>query len=335
MSPTLLQQIQDANKSFLAGTVRLLEASGDPFIVLACIDPRLTGVIEPALGLPRDRSIVIRTAGNRICAGSTDTLRSIAAGIFIKGATEVFVVGHTDCALASFNTAQVIESFRAAGINRSAFGDGDLREWFGAFPDIKNNVLQSIEYLRRSGILPRNARAHGLILDTSGGGLEVVWDGDAAPAEPAVIIEKAAALPHAPAPQLPPGPAHPIPPPPPAAEPSARGPVIIPLEAAVPQPIKPKRGAPTSMVQAGMILRDFVSRERKDPHFQRTLMDFRAVLRRERNPLRIFAALEEIVRDYESRYPDLPAALEYLRSSLASKDATGLTFAEAVKRVFE
>ena len=46
MSPTLLQQIKEANKRYLTGSPQLLDSTGDPFVVLACMDPRLTGVLS-------------------------------------------------------------------------------------------------------------------------------------------------------------------------------------------------------------------------------------------------------------------------------------------------
>src|SRR5512144_647566 len=104
---SLLRQIEEANKSYRAGTPRLLDPAGDPFVVICCIDPRLTGFLEPALGLPKHRAVVIRTAGNRMSAADPDALRSVAVALFVKNAREILVVGHTDCGLASFSAVAV------------------------------------------------------------------------------------------------------------------------------------------------------------------------------------------------------------------------------------
>jgi len=130
---SLLRQIVEANKSYAAGHPRLLDPEGEPFVVVACIDPRLTGLLEPALGLPRRRAVVIRTAGNQLSEKNSDSLRSLAAALYIKNAGEIVIVGHTDCGLSHFSVPEVVENFRRAGVRRTAFGHEDLRAWFGAF----------------------------------------------------------------------------------------------------------------------------------------------------------------------------------------------------------
>src|SRR5688500_13078013 len=175
---SLLQEICESNKAFLAGTPRRLDDKGDSFVVVSCIDPRLTDFLEPALGLPRHRAVVTRTAGNIISADCQGVLRSIAAAFYLKQGKEVFVVGHTDCALSKFSAAEVIDTFRGKGVPRSAFGNGDLRTWFGAFNDVKDNVIRSVNFLRRSGIVPGDTKIHGLVLGTEDGRLEIVIDGD-------------------------------------------------------------------------------------------------------------------------------------------------------------
>src|SRR3974377_2009124 len=116
MSPTLLQQIKEANNRYLAGSPQMLDSKGDPFLVLACMDPRLTGMLEPLLGLPKHRAIVIRTAGNLVSEVNHDVLRSVAVALFTKGAREIFIAGHTDCALSKFSAPEVVDAFRKAGI---------------------------------------------------------------------------------------------------------------------------------------------------------------------------------------------------------------------------
>ncbi len=84
MTECLLNQLQEANRQFLLGSPKYLDSAGDSFIVISCIDPRLTGLLEPALGLPKHRAIVIRTAGNLISETGPDMLRSVAAGLYLK-----------------------------------------------------------------------------------------------------------------------------------------------------------------------------------------------------------------------------------------------------------
>jgi carbonic anhydrase len=327
---TLLQELRAVNSSFVAGAPRFLDPAGDPFLVLACIDPRLTGFLEPALGLPRNRALVVRSAGNQ---SSQDTLRSIAAAVYLKGVQEVIVVGHTDCALAHFSVPEVIESFRRAGIPRSAFGTEDLRGWFGAFHDIKANVLQTVESLRKSGVLPDRVKIHGIVLGIQDGKLEVVYDGDLNSSE--VVRTEAPPTSVAASPQSPPQPAPDLVvdksavPPPPLPQPnSAQKPVVIGVEAGT-----KIRSAPIgNMFDAVAVFRDFFGQERKDKKFQQHAAGLRALVKRETNSAVILRALEKIIKEYEREYPDLPAALAFCRKALEGK-TTGAKFIELMRRL--
>jgi carbonic anhydrase len=337
---TILEQMRAANAKYRAGHPEPIESPGTPFIVLACIDPRLTGFLEPALGLPRTRAIVVRTAGNQAGPANHDVIRSIAAAIFLRQAGEVFVIGHTDCAMASFSSAQVIEAFRNAGVARTAFGEGDLREWFGAFSDVKGNVTSSVEYLRKCACIPRTVKVHGLILSLEDASLEVVVNGDLAPVTapaPAATPEKETP---APAPvkaeseerrhdEAPP----PVPPVPPSLLPKAR-PVVIPETKAMPGRRAEKIPAPQTMMDAVIALREILVAERRDPQVKRQLAEFSSLVRRERNPARILAALETIISDAEGRYPQLPGILAFLRASVEAPGA-GSKFSEFMRRIAE
>jgi len=318
MSPTLLQQIVDANKSYLAGVSKSLDANAEPFVVVACIDPRLTCLLEPAMGLPRNRAVVVRTAGNRVCADDRDTQRSIATGLYIKRAAEVFIVGHTDCAMSKFSSAEVIESFRSAGVPRTAFGDEDLRSWFGAFGDIKSNVLESIQFLRRSGLVPSSVKIHGLVLDTRTGAVEVILDGDVASVDDLAIRppEAEAAKPIQP-------PAAPVSRTP---ETAAKRPIVI-EEDRVP-------AKPMSLREVTAALKTLVARERGRSEFQRNLMELAAALRDKRTA-RILSVLDQILSRYESAYPDLRPSLEALKSMIESKGSAEFNYIQFIKTAFE
>jgi carbonic anhydrase len=335
---TLLRQILEANKSFLAGSTRLLDPSGDPFVIVACTDPRLTGLLEPALGLPRHRAVVVRTAGNQISAKNHDVLRSIAVGLFVKGAREVLVVGHTDCAMAAFAAAQVAENFRKAGIARSAFGDEDLRTWFGAFSTVEANLADSVNALRQSGLLPAGGKVHGLMMDTVSGAITVAADGDIAPAsvptpEPAPprakVPEDAGEKAHverAPESQVP------IPPLPAgdAGAPAQKPIVIGTLERSDEQARTAK--TPLTYVDAVMQLRQVLNEARQDAGLRRAIRDLTNAVRGERDPVRVFSALEQLERECAPLYPEVVPAVEALKKSVRSRK-DGLNFMEMMRRI--
>jgi carbonic anhydrase len=320
MNQSLLQQLKEANRMYLSGSPRFLDSSGDPFVVITCMDARLTGLLESALGLPKGRAIVIRTAGNVISGAARDVLRSVAAAIFIKGASEVFVAGHSDCALAKFSAGDVIEAFRKAGIPRSAFGAEDLREWFGAFTDVKANVLQGVQHLRASGLVPDKVKVHGLVVGIETGELEVVLDGDAVRSATAPVGHE----------EEPPAPTTRAAPPP-APPKVTKGPVVI---APTEKPSRPVR-QPESMLDAVMIVRDFIAREKQSAHFDRTIAQIETLARSERDPVRVVTDLETIANDYRTQYPELPGAIAYLKKIVHDKGPARLGLKELMKRMLE
>jgi carbonic anhydrase len=341
---TLLRQIGEANKSFLSGSPRFLDSAGEPFVVVACIDPRLTGFLEPALGLPKHRAVVIRTAGNQLSERTRDELRSIAVALYVKNAREILIVGHSDCGMSTFSAADVAEAFRKAGIPRSAFGDDDLRIWFGAFGSIRENVIGSTTFLRKSGIVPRDVKIHGLLLDTDKGTMEVVVDGDlvretAAPSvavselkvaeAPAGTTGKKEVAPAATPPSVP------VPPPPAQAqaEPTAKkGPIIVGPPVTKTEPAV---APPSSLLDAALVLRDFINRERQNQQMQKAVADLKALWKQERNPYRVFTELQKIGHAYETRYPRLPGALVYLENATRSGHADKIGFGEIMKRILD
>ncbi len=331
---TLLEEIKEANRSFLAGSPLQL-AEGDRFVVLTCIDPRLTGFLEPALGLSRHRALVVRTAGNQVSDSCNDALRSIAAAVYVKGGKEILVVGHSDCAMSRFSATDVIESFRKAGVPRSAFGDGDLRAWFAAFHDVKANVIRSVEYLRKCGMFPANFKIHGLMLDSQNGKLEVVRDGDSIKTE-SVVSDQLVATP---SPARTPGPVSSsvqagalAPEPPPLPAPATKGAATT--AGGRPGALKIMAN-PASMMDAATILRDFVVRERQNQRFQNTIAELSALIRKEKNPSVIMGELDRLVKEYQHEYPNLPAALSLLRKTMETRGPGGSWLFEALARILD
>lgn len=96
----ILNEILENNKKFV-DEFEGEELSHHPqkkLAILTCMDCRLTGFLEPALGIGRWCQDVDQNAGNTIVG--EDAIRSIAAAIFSLGAEEVLVIGHTECGMA-------------------------------------------------------------------------------------------------------------------------------------------------------------------------------------------------------------------------------------------
>lgn len=142
--------------------------------ILTCMDCRLTGFLEPALGIERGDAKIIKNAGNTIVG--EDAIRSIAAAIFSLGAEEVMVVGHTECGMAGSDPEALRQKMIDGGIDEAEIEKVDLKAWSGVFDDEKENVIETVEAIRNHPLIPKEVPIHGVMLDIVTGELEVVVD---------------------------------------------------------------------------------------------------------------------------------------------------------------
>jgi len=184
----VLDEILAANAAFVAQHT-LPTISNRPHrqvAVVTCMDTRLVGMFEEALGLRRGEAIELRTAGATLEAGgeiSGDLVRSLAGAIYLLGVREVLVIGHTDCGLSHVDHAQVVTSMQALGVDTArAFaalgGEERLGTWLGGFSDVRANTIRVARALRATPLLPR-IPIHALVIDILTGRLEVLERDDA------------------------------------------------------------------------------------------------------------------------------------------------------------
>jgi carbonic anhydrase len=150
--------------------------------VVACVEPSVDGLLGSALGLEAGEAAIIRTPGAWV-GPESEALRSLGVAAYLLGVTEVVVIGHSSCRLASFDTSAFIDAFRRRGVPREAFGPESIRSWVGAIPDAKRGVAVSVSAIAGAPFLPRDLRVGGLLLDDATGALEVVLRPGEAPPE--------------------------------------------------------------------------------------------------------------------------------------------------------
>src|SRR5256886_4820618 len=177
----LFEAITDANHRALAGDQNAGLHPSDfadelPIIALTCIDPRLNRLIPGVLGVPEDRFIWLRNAGNIITGPLSSTMRSLALACAVKGGKEIAIIGHTDCLVGKTNTMQLLERLRSLGIERHVLPD-NLNEYFGIFSSERQNVLKAAEIVRQSPLIGPKIPVHGLLVDIATGKLEWLVNG--------------------------------------------------------------------------------------------------------------------------------------------------------------
>jgi carbonic anhydrase len=130
--------------------------------VLACMDARIN--VYGVLGLNEGEAHVIRNAGGVV---TEDEIRSLAISQRLLGTEEIILIHHTDCGMLTFTDDE---------FKRSVQDDTGIKpEWAAeAFPDLDEDVRQSIARIKASPFIPRKDSVRGFVYDVHTGRLNEV-----------------------------------------------------------------------------------------------------------------------------------------------------------------
>ena len=149
--------------------------------IFTCMDTRLTGLLEPALGIARGDAKVIKTVGNYLSGSLDSVIRSLMIAIYELGVEEIFVIGHYECGMAKTTADSLARAMRARGIAEDviAAAHEELAEWADAFHDPVENVRHAVETLRGNPYIPKSVKVHGLMIHPRTAKLDLIVSGDA------------------------------------------------------------------------------------------------------------------------------------------------------------
>jgi carbonic anhydrase len=129
---------------------------------VACMDARLN--VYAILGLQDGQAHVIRNAGGVI---TDDEIRSLTISQRLLGTTSIVLIHHTDCGMLTFTD----DDFKAS-IQQDT---GIKPEWAAeAFPDLDDDVRQSIARIQASPFIPHKDDVRGFVFDVASGRLREV-----------------------------------------------------------------------------------------------------------------------------------------------------------------
>jgi carbonic anhydrase len=130
--------------------------------VVACMDARLH--VSKILGLGEGDAHIIRNAGGAV---TDDTVRSLAISQRLLGTREIVLIHHTDCGMLTFTD----DEFR-----RQIQEETGVRpEWAAeAFPDLDDDVRQSMARIKASPFLPHKENVRGFVYEVESGKLREV-----------------------------------------------------------------------------------------------------------------------------------------------------------------
>jgi carbonic anhydrase len=130
--------------------------------VVACMDARIN--VYAVLGLEEGESHVIRNAGGVI---TDDEIRSLAISQRLLGTEEIVLIHHTDCGMLTFTDDEFKKSIQDE--------TGIKPEWAAeAFPDLAEDVRQSINRIKSSPFIPKKDSVRGFVFDVATGKLDEV-----------------------------------------------------------------------------------------------------------------------------------------------------------------
>jgi carbonic anhydrase len=159
-----------ATDELLANNERYAESFAGPLplppsrhlAVVACMDARLN--VYAILGLGEGEAHVIRNAGGVV---TDDEIRSLTISQRLLGTREIVLIHHTDCGMLTFTD----DDFKAS-IQKDT---GIKPEWAAeAFPDLDEDVRQSIARIKASPFIPHKESVRGFVFDVATGRLREV-----------------------------------------------------------------------------------------------------------------------------------------------------------------
>jgi carbonic anhydrase len=182
---TLLYEVLEYNKHFVEDqkyipflTSKFPEKK---FVIITCMDTRLIELLPASMDIKNGDVKIIKIAGAVVAHPFGSVMRSIIIAIYELNATEVFIVGHTDCGMGSVNPGSMREKFKAEGIKDETihtleYYGLDLERWLQGFDDVNESVRNSVKLIRNHPLLPK-IPVHGLVISPNTGKLDVVEDG--------------------------------------------------------------------------------------------------------------------------------------------------------------
>ena len=170
VAPLLALRVVSVTDQYLVNNEKYAQSFSGPLplppskhvAVVACMDARLD--VYRILGLGDGEAHVIRNAGGVV---TDDEIRSLAISQRLLGTREIILIHHTDCGMLTFTDDEFKRSIQDE--------IGIKPEWAAeAFPDIEEDVRQSLRRIEASPFVTRHESLRGFVFDVATGRLTEV-----------------------------------------------------------------------------------------------------------------------------------------------------------------
>lgn len=145
-------------------------------VIVSCMDSRLTALLPAALGLRNGEAKFVKTAGAVVSHPFGSVMRSVLVALYELRASEVFVVGHTDCGMGGLDPDKTVRKMIQAGVPAERLtvlesAGVDVRSFLRGFQSLDASVIASADAVRKHPLVPPHVRVHSLIIDSNTGAL--------------------------------------------------------------------------------------------------------------------------------------------------------------------
>ena len=182
----ILEEVLSANQLYSKNFGKKGDLALPPsrhFAILTCMDAR----IDPAkmAGLSEGDAHVIRNAGGR---ASDDAIRSLVISYKLLGTKEWFVIHHSDCGMMLFDD-EIMRNLLAKSLDTATIGAKGWEDHgkgpgskeasyvsFLTFKDLERSVVEDVQRIRRSPLVPSRIPIYGFYYDVKTGKLVEVPD---------------------------------------------------------------------------------------------------------------------------------------------------------------
>lgn len=147
--------------------------------IVTCMDARLTELLPQALGIRDGDAALIQVAGATIVNSYGEAMRSLLVAIAELGATDVMVIGHTDCGTCGMEADHLLAALEQAGVSHDAvetelIREPPARDVLTGFNHLEDEVARSVRTIRSHPLVPESVNVVGFTIDVVTGALSPV-----------------------------------------------------------------------------------------------------------------------------------------------------------------
>jgi len=167
-------KLLENNASFLKRGYTPPSPAAEKLLLVADSDARLTGLLEPALGIAPGSATQIRLAGAWGGNDGNELFRSVLLAIHQDGCREVVVVGCSGSSSCPADRQRLRSSFTSSGLAALLPDGGDQLLERVQGPDTPEQAVRLTVHLLRERLLPDGIPVHGVLLDPDTGRIQPV-----------------------------------------------------------------------------------------------------------------------------------------------------------------